>query len=82
MLVGNHIVQSSFVCSLASELQQPKIHKNVINFLMPCIFSVILLILISNMFLHLVYDLLQKYLWIHVNQLCLHSPSVVKWFKT
>ena len=57
-------------------IQQPKIHENVISFLMPCLISVILLTLISDIFIQtLVYGLLQKYLWKHVNQLCLHSPS-------
>ena len=76
------------MCSLASEFISQKIHKNVINFLMPCLISAILLILISHIFLpnigvqQTMYGLLQKYLWKHVNQLCLHSPSVIMWFKT
>ena len=74
---------SSLLCSLASGFNNQKFTINVINFLMPCLISVILLILISSIFLQmLVYGLLQKYLWKHVNQLCLHSPSVIMWFKT
>ena len=57
----------------------------MINFLMPCLISVFFffksLFPISDFLQTLVYFLLQKYLWKHVIQLCLHSPSVIMLFK-
>ena len=56
---------SSLACSLASEFNNQKFTKtlDMINFLMPCLISVILSIFVSSVFLQtLVYGLLQKYL--------------------